>query len=63
MSLTQHALTRALSERDTWRAMLLAALDAMHELQQDNAAQARIISRLREELRERMGVPTNGELR
>lgn len=53
----QHALTRALSERDTYRLMLLAALDAMHELQQDNAAQTRIISRLREELRERMGVP------
>lgn len=56
-------LARVLSERDTYRLMLLAALDAMHELQTDNAVQARIIQQLREELRERMGVPTNGELR
>lgn len=61
--LQQHALASALADARTWRSMTLAALDQLHEAQQDNAVQARIIQRLREELRERMGVPTHGELR
>lgn len=60
-AIERHAHDRLVTERRIWREMALAALDQLHEAQQDNACQDRIIKRLREELRERMGV--DAELR